>query len=68
MDRDAEFSDDGDSNLRSGKFRYIANSKHGGYPIGIYRLKYRAKTSDTGKGIEAERTRVSHWKNELIKL
>lgn len=60
MDRYTEFSDD-DSNIKSGRFRYIANSKTGGYPIGIYRLRYRAGTTDTGIGMAAEQSRVNRW-------
>ena len=72
MDRYSEFANMEDnedySDIKSGRFRYIGHSIHGGYPIGIYRLKYRAKTSDTGKGIEAERMRVGHWEKILMNL
>lgn len=60
IDRYTEFSDDY-SNIKSGRFRYIANTKTGGYPIGIYRLRYRAGTTDTGIGLSAERSRVNRW-------
>lgn len=60
MDRYIEFFDD-DSNIKSGRHRYIANSKTGGYPIGIYRLRYRAGTTDTGIGMAAEHSRVNRW-------
>lgn len=60
MDRYTEFSHD-DSNIKSGRHRYIANSKTGGYPIGIYRLRYRAGTTDTGIGMAAEQNRVNRW-------
>lgn len=49
----------------TGRFRYIATRKHGGFPIGIYRLRFRPKTNDTGKGIEAERRRVGNWSASL---
>jgi hypothetical protein len=63
MDRYSEFSsDDKDfSNIKSGRHRYIANSKTGGYPIGIYRLRFRAGTTDTGIGMAAEKNRVNRW-------
>ena len=60
LERYTEFSDD-DSNIKSGRHRYIANSKTGGYPIGIYRLRYRAGTTDTGIGMAAEQSRVNRW-------
>ena len=60
LERYTEFSDD-DSNIKSGRHRYIANSKTGGYPIGIYRLRFRAGTTDTGIGMAAEQSRVNRW-------
>jgi len=60
MDRYTEFFDD-DSNIKSGRHRYIANSKTGGHPIGIYRLRFRAGTQDTGIGMAAEQNRVNRW-------
>lgn len=67
MDRSAEFSayDFGESNLQTGQFRYIAVKKTGGYPIGIYRLRFRPHTQDTGIGMAAENKRVSEWENML---
>ena len=64
MDRYTEFSDD-DSNIKSGRHRYVANSKTGGYPIGIYRLRYRAGTTDTGIGMAAENSRVNRWQESF---
>ena len=64
MDRYTEFSDDG-SNIKSGRHRYVANSKTGGYPIGIYRLRYRAGTTDTGIGMAAEHSRVNRWQESF---
>ena len=67
MDRYGEFSgwNDSENNLQSGQFRYIANKKTGGYPIGIYRLRFRPHTQDTGIGIAAESKRVSEWASAL---
>lgn len=48
--------------LLNGQFRYIANKQTGGFPIGIYRLRFRAHTKDTGKGMAAEQKRVDDWK------
>ena len=70
MDRYSEFTggDYGESNLQSGRFRYIAHKKSGGYPIGIYRLRFRPHTVDTGRGIAAEQARVNNWKSSLMEL
>ena len=68
MDRYSEFSEhlvDDNSIIRSNKFRYIANIKKGGYPIGIYRLKFRPHTKDTGKGMAAESRRIRAWAEAL---
>lgn len=68
LDRYQEFVsglDFGESNLQSGQFRYIATKKMAGYPIGIYRLKFRPHTPDTGIGIEGERRRVKNWSESL---
>ena len=54
--------------LGSGQFRYIAAKKTGGFPIGIYRLRFRAATKDAGKGIAAEHRRVTEWSNAIDKL
>lgn len=54
--------------LGSGKFRYIAAKKTGGFPIGIYRLRFRAATKDAGKGIAAEHRRVAEWSNAINKV
>lgn len=51
--------------IGTGRFRYVANKKVGGFPIGIYRLKFRPHTRDTGKGMEAEQLRVEKWANAL---
>jgi hypothetical protein len=51
--------------LRSQRFRYIATKKDAGYPLGIYRLRFRPKTNDAGKGISAERSRVGAWVEAL---
>jgi hypothetical protein len=50
-----------EGNIQSGRFRYIAKTKTGGFPIGIFRLRFRPKTRDTGLGIAAERRRVEEW-------
>lgn len=70
LDRYSEFSTDDDefSFLKSGRFRFIAATKAGGHPIGIYRLRFRPKTKDVGMGMNAEKQRVSQWANSLKKL
>ena len=48
-----------------GEFRFIANKKTGGFAIGIYRLKFRPPTKDTGKGMAAEQHRIENWHHQL---
>ena len=57
-----------EGNIQSGRFRYIAKTKTGGFPIGIFRLRFRPKTRDTGLGIAAERRRVEEWVTALKEL
>lgn len=54
--------------IGSGRFRYIAHKKSGGYPIGIYRLRFRPHTPDTGIGMAAEQNRVNQWAEQLMEL
>jgi len=51
-----------------GDFRFIAHKKTGGFPIGIYRLKFRPPTKDTGKGMAAEQHRIENWQHQLSRL
>jgi len=54
--------------LTSHRFRFIANRKTGAYPLGVFRLRFRPKTRDTGLGIEAERRRCLHWGNACRRI
>lgn len=54
--------------IGTGRFRYVATKKAGGFPIGIYRLRFRPHTRDTGKGMEAEKRRVEEWASALSKF
>ena len=45
-------------------FRY-AIPKQGGYPLSVYRLRFRPKTRDTGAGMEAEKNRAASWLNAI---
>lgn len=69
IDRAEEFSEfsyeDELSIKKSGRFRYIAPTKNGGHPIGIFRLKFRPHTQDTGKGMATEKIRVRGWQEAL---
>lgn len=56
------------TSIGSGRFRYIAHKKSGGYPIGIYRMRFRPHTVDTGRGITAEHNRVNQWAESIMKL
>lgn len=66
FNQDGEF--DPEADLFGGQFRYVANKKTGGFPIGIYRLKFRPHTKDTGKGMAAESQRVKGWEQALHAL
>jgi hypothetical protein len=58
-----EFEDEFDH--FKGQFRYVALKKQGGFPIGIYRLKFRPHTRDTGKGMAEEEIRQKRWEKAL---
>lgn len=75
MDRSREFWHEAEAgDIKSGwamgkkQFRYIATKKKGGYPIGIYRLRFRPHTQDTGMGMAAENKRVNEWAYTLKSL
>ena len=70
MDRTYIFQDEMDEHrfINSGRFRFIAPKKAAGFPLGVYRLRFRPKTRDIGIGIEAEKHRVNQWAAELEKL
>lgn len=70
LDRQLEFCDpDPDIGFKnSGRFRFVAEKKKGGFPIGIYRLRFRPHTRDTGKGIQLEKDRVESWRAYLKSL
>ena len=56
------------SRQQGGGFRFIASKKASGYPIGIYRLRYRAWDRETGLGMKQEERRVSEWTAILKRL
>lgn len=56
------------TSIGSGRFRYIATKNSSGYPMGIYRLKFRPHTVDTGRGMAAEQSRVKEWAQAINKL
>lgn len=56
------------TSIGSGRFRYIATKASKCYPIGIYRLRFRPHTVDTGRGMAAEQSRVKHWAEVIGKL
>jgi len=47
---------------------YIAYKTQNGFPIGIYRLRYRPKDRETGRGIVREQARMDYWKTLFNKL
>jgi hypothetical protein len=68
MDAYEEFnphSQDESNIIKTGRFRYVANKKKGGFPIGIYRLKFRAWTADNGVGMQREQQNVKRWSDSL---
>jgi hypothetical protein len=71
MDRTSTFRDGyqlKNDFINSGRFRYIVSKKKGGFPIGIYRLRFRPKTKDVGLGIKAEQHRFEQWAAILQQL
>jgi hypothetical protein len=54
--------------ISSGRFRFIAIKKTGAYPLGVFRLRFRPKTKDTGTWIEGERQRCLSWANSCLRL
>lgn len=68
MGRAHAFDESSDADVFSGRFRYIAHREHGGFPIGIYRLRFRPKTRDTGIGMDMEAKRVAEWARFLDQL
>lgn len=70
LDRQLEFYDpEPDISFKnSGRFRFVAEKQRGGFPIGIYRLRFRPHTRDTGKGIQLENDRVESWRSYLRSL
>jgi hypothetical protein len=70
MDRTYTFYDPDNEScfINTGRFRFIAHKETGGFPIGIYRLRFRPKTRDVGLGIDAEIQRFERWESILRKL
>lgn len=69
LDRAEEFwRDDYNGIINSGRFRYIARRDKSGFPIGIYRLRFRPHTRDSGKGMAEEKRRVAAWRKTLETL
>ena len=54
--------------LQTGKFRFIAVKKIGAHPVGVYRLRFRPKTRDTGIGMAAEVAKALEWGNAARKI
>lgn len=67
-DEYAHEDDDHSSFINSKRFRFIASRQRGGYPVGIFRLRFRARDRDTGLGISAEKRRCDEWTGILKKL
>lgn len=72
LDSYEEFSNVGDIGsaniIKTGRFRFVAHQLTGGYPIGIFRLRFRPWTRDCGRGIAEEQNRVDRWSAILNKL
>jgi hypothetical protein len=54
--------------IKTGRFRFVSDKTAGGHPIGIFRLRFRPHTRDTGKGVAAEQRRAAQWESMLSKL
>ncbi len=68
MDGYQEFSESDYTNAEAVKFRYVADKQVGGYPIGVYRLKYRHKSTEMSVDIDGESRRANAWLKELQEL
>jgi hypothetical protein len=67
--REYEYEDDHHSSfINSRRFRFIASRQGGGYPVGVFRLRFRARDRDTGLGISAEKRRCEEWTGILKRL
>lgn len=46
-------------------FRYVADKQVGGYPIGVFRLKFRILSDNDVTAVDVERVRAASWLSEL---
>lgn len=63
-----EFTELDYTNAESVRFRYVADKQVGGYPIGVYRLKYRHKSTEVSVNNDSESQRANDWLRELREL
>lgn len=68
MDSYDEFTERDYTNAEAVRFRYVADKQVGGYPIGIYRLKYRHTSADISVNNDGESQRANAWLQELKAL
>lgn len=63
-----EFTEPDYTNAEAVKFRYVADKQVGGYPIAIYRLKYRHTSAEISVNTDGESRRANAWLKELKEL
>jgi hypothetical protein len=61
------FHEDERNIVDSGRFRFLSQSAED-VAVGIFRLRFHARTRDTGIGIQAEHQRKAEWSSALHKL
>lgn len=60
-----EFTEDDYEKAESVNFRYVADKQVGGYPIGIFRLRFKLMSDNDINAVDVDRVRAAAWLNEL---
>jgi hypothetical protein len=61
----AEFTEAEYAQALAVKLRYVADKQVGGYPVGVFRLKYRHHSTEKSVDADAESHRANAWLREL---
>jgi hypothetical protein len=65
LDGYKEFTELEYTHAESVRFRFVADKQVGGYPIGVYRLKFRHHSTAMSVDIDSESRRAGDWLREL---
>lgn len=60
-----EFTEDDYEKAESVNFRYVADKQVQGYPIGVFRLKFKILSDNDINAVDVERVRAAAWLSEL---